>query len=167
MHIEADRVRDEILEIGGGQTAHEAAWSKNLAPGVTGRIYRKMFGRVRNVLLTGGSVVVDGCFAKRWQRTAARTHAQQYDTNFLFVECRAPRSVLEQRLRARSSAAGVPDSAWLTLLDRIEGNWEPVSELLADEYMAVDSANPLASIVGDVVARLRGSKLLAATEDLT
>ena len=165
VHVEADRVRDEILNIDSGQTAHEAAWSANLAPGVTGRVYGEMLDRARQALLAGSSVVVDGCFAWRSQRAGARTIAQECDAHFLFVECHTSRSVLEQRLRARSLAAGVSESAWFALLDRVEGRWQPVTELLANEYLRVDSSLSLASIVDHVVKNLRCPVRLVASGD--
>jgi predicted kinase/ribosome-associated translation inhibitor RaiA len=153
-HVEADQVRDEILHIESGQTAHEAAWLDNLAPGVTARVYSEMLDRAREGLLSGNSVIIDGCFALRSQRAGARSLAHECNTDFLFVECRTSRSELEQRLSARSLAAGIPDSAWLTLLNRVERRWEPVTEFSADENMWIDSARPLASTVDDVVANL-------------
>ena len=161
-HFEADAVRDEILHIESGQAAHEAAWPDNLAPGVSDRIYREMLDRARRSLLAGGSSVVDGCFARRSQRDAARAIAHGCDSRFLFVECCTSRAVLERRLRARSLEVGVRQTAWLALLDRIESRWEPVTELAADEYLPVDSARPLASIVDDVLANLSRPSALAA-----
>lgn len=166
VHVEADRVRDEILHIESGQTAHEAAWSTNLAPGVTDRIYREMLDRARQALSAGNFVVVDGCFALRSQRAGARTLARECDAHFLFVECRTSRPVLEQRLRARSLAAGVCDSAWFALLDRVESRWQSITELSEDEYLRVDSNLPLASIVDDVVAGSEFAYPLAASGDV-
>jgi predicted kinase len=152
MHVEADQVRDQTLHIEPGQRAHEACWMQNLQPGVTDRVYRKMFERARDVLSREISVVLDGCFATRSQRVDARSLAKRCGTRFMFVECRTSRSVLESRLRARSLDAGVPESTWFALLDRIESRWEPVTELPAEEYLRVDSARPLGSIVEDITA---------------
>jgi len=163
VHIEADQVRDEILQIPSSQAAHEAAWSDNLAPGVTDRIYSEMLDRAESALSKDRPAVLDGCFATHAQRVGARGLAHLYANPFLFVECRTTRSVLEQRLRDRSRATGIDESAWFPLLDRIESRWEPVTELAVDEYVKVDSELAVPMIVDDVMAHTRRGLPLAGS----
>jgi len=162
VHVEADAVRDELLEIEPGQLAHEAAWSDNLAPGVTDRVYAEVLARAARALEGAETAVVDGCFARRAQREAARAVARAADADFLFVDCMATRGVLESRLRARSREAGIAPGAWFALLDRVEARWEPVAELAAAEYLRVDSDRALAPIVGDVLAATAGEQTAKA-----
>lgn len=158
-HIEADALRDELLRIEPGQLAHEAAWADNLEPGVTDRIYREMLDRAGAALARDErAVVVDGCFARRAQRLAARAVAHAQLAPFLFVECRAPREVIERRLRARSAEAGIDASAWIELLERIEARFEPVDELTASEHLVVDSARPLRDAVARITHRTGGPR---------
>ena len=163
VHIEADTIRDELLQIGAGQDAHEAAWSDNLAPGVTDRIYRELVERARGTLRSGRSAVVDGCFAYRTQREAARSVGRECRAPFLFVECRTPRPVIEERLRARSAEAGVSHEAWLVLLDRIEKRWEAASGLAAQEYLPVDASRPLPQIVAEALVLAQRPRQVAVS----
>lgn len=154
-YVEADAVRDEIMAIGSGQAAHEAAWPQNLAPGATERIYTALFDRARVLLETGRDVVLDGCFASHEQRSAARALAQSAGARFCFAECRADESTLRERLHARSAASGLDPQAWLLLLERIESRWEPASELAPSEHLILDTGGSLGEALGSLGEHLR------------
>lgn len=154
VHIEADRIRDEILGIGSGPAAHQRAWPQNLAAGVTAEIYAELMARGRNILARGGRPILDGCFARRAQRQQAQALASAHDARFLFVECHAEAGKRRERLVARSAASCVAPEGWLALLERIEGRWEPVSELRPLDHLRVDTSRPIAAAVEELLLRL-------------
>jgi predicted kinase len=164
-HLEADVVRDELLGIGPDQAAHEAAWAENMATGLTARIYAEMLGRARMLRHGPCAIVVDGCFARREHRLAARALARDADRPFTFVECVVPSGTLTERLQARSQHAGVAEDAWLELLTHLQERWEPVVELPGDEHLIVDCTRPLDESVEsvlDLIAARRENALRAS-----
>lgn len=139
LHI-ADGIRDEILY--SAKPSIEEAWTRSSAEGFTDEVYNEMFRRTRRSLREGRAVVVDGCFGTRALRDALREIANEYRAEFLFIECRCDREVIERRLAERSQSAGMDPSGWLHLLDRFEENWQPVEELDAEQHLLIDTGRP-------------------------
>lgn len=154
--VVTDRAREVLAKpLGGSATnGHEAAWLRQFAPGFTEEIYAAVLERARRELAAGRPVVVDGCFASRGLRAAARKLAREIRVPFLFVECRATPGLLRRRLVLRALEQDVDPAAWLGLLDSLLECWQPVDELDEAQHLVVDTAQPLDVNVSRVVERL-------------
>ena len=95
-------------------------------------------------------MILDTTFVSRDYRRHARELASRFGAAFLFVECRAPESVLRERLRGRTG--GVSD-AREDLLERFLRAREPATELPPEERMVVDTTRSVEAAVAEILAR--------------
>jgi predicted kinase len=151
--IDADRTRKHLFNVRASEPLSAEAFAGAYAPASSGRVYRELASRARDVLQSGRPVVLDASFRSRAERLAIRELATELGTDFLFIECRAPRPVLEHRLAQREH----PESALVTdarlpLLDAFLNSYEPVNELDAHEHLVIDSTQPLDASVARVLA---------------
>jgi uncharacterized protein len=114
------------------------------------RVRAELLRRGARVLESGRSVILDTTFVSREYRRQARELAQRFAAAFLFVECRAPESVLRERLRGRTG--GVSD-AREDLLDRFLRALEPATELPPEERLVVDTTRNVVEAVAEIRRR--------------
>ncbi len=114
------------------------------------RVRDELLRRGARVLESGRSVILDTTFVSREYRRHARELAQRFAAAFLFVECRAPESVLRERLRGRTG--GVSD-AREDLLDRFLRAVEPPTELPPEERLVVDTTRSAEEAVAEIRRR--------------
>ena len=149
--IGSDRTRKAMLGIDPAHHQDDPAFAGAYRPGVTEQVYGELRRRARVVLTSGRSVVLDASFGAREQRRAARALAGALGVPFLFVECVAPREVVEERLRRRRSAGAesVSDGR-LEILDQFLARWqriEPDEEAtLARIDTSIEGADSLAAL---------------------
>jgi aminoglycoside phosphotransferase family enzyme/predicted kinase len=115
--------------------------------------YRELLRRAELVLASGRPVIIDASFSGAQQRKQAKELARTLGVPFLFAECQSSDEAVRARLSARESQAGVSD-ARLPLLEAFRNAYEPVRELSAHEYMALDSEAALAQTAAPLLARL-------------
>jgi FMN phosphatase YigB (HAD superfamily)/predicted kinase len=152
VRFEADRVRDDLLREPDTGPVHEAHWWRAFESGVEGEIYRELLRRAEVQLSAGGTVVLDGCFARAHQRLEARALALTHGVGFLFVECRVPLEVSRLRLVARDAQRG--GSGWQAIFDDLSERWESVSELASREHVVVRSEGAIDGVLAPIEARL-------------
>jgi len=128
----------------GAASIYSAAFSE--------RVRNELLRRGARVLESGRSVILDTTFVSRNYRRHARELASRFGAAFLFVECRAPESVLRQRLRGRTG--GVSD-AREDLLERFLRAREPATELLPEERMVVDTTRGAEAAVAEILNRAK------------
>jgi predicted kinase len=106
------------------------------------------------VVGSGRGVVLDATFRARDLRRRARDLARQHGRQFLFVETVCDEATLRERLRRRAAGPSVSD-AGEPLLERIRAEFEPVTELGADEHLRVDTSGPSEAAVRVALTVLR------------
>jgi len=114
----------------------------------------ELLRRGARVLESRRSVILDTTFVSREYRRHARELAHRFAAAFLFVECRAPESVLRERLRARTG--GVSD-AREDLLDRFLRAVEPATELPGEERLVVDTTRSAEEAVAEIRRRVEAT----------
>jgi predicted kinase len=129
-------------EAKGAASIYSAAFSE--------RVRDELLRRGARVLESGRSVILDTTFVSRNYRRHARELASRFGAAFLFVECRAPESVLRERLRGRTG--GVSD-AREDLLDRFLRAREPATELPPEERLVVDTTRSAEEVVAEILGR--------------
>jgi aminoglycoside phosphotransferase family enzyme/predicted kinase len=118
----------------------------------TARTYREMLHRAELVLRSGREVILDGTFRTPRLRLAARALAARHGRRFLFLAVDADDETLLARLRAREGAAGVISDARASLLPWFRSQYQPPTELGADELVPIDGRVPPDAIVAGIEA---------------
>jgi aminoglycoside phosphotransferase family enzyme/predicted kinase len=140
-----------------------------LAPGASsgsppqGGIYTREFNErtyawlmdCAGAALTGGeSIVVDAAFLRRGERLAALELANRQDCEIVILHCRAPMTILRERVAARSAAQDDASEAGLAVLARQPDLWEPFAGEERAVEVEVDTTD--AAAVESVLGRLSG-----------
>ncbi len=128
------------------------------AAGATEQTFARLADLARTVLTAGESVIVDATFLRRALRQSFRDLAIEGGVPLAIVTCRAPRSVLEQRVRNRRGDASEAD---LQVLAHQIDQYEPVGCDEADRCFTLDTDCPpgrLRTEVVQVVAALRDDR---------
>jgi predicted kinase len=148
----ADRIRDQQLHGVRAREVHESAWAEAFEAGFHERVYAALLHRADCALGSGRAVVIDGCFAFRRDRAAARSLALRHGVPFRFVECRVDSAVQRTRLAERdaSSARG----GWRVIARDVDAEWQPVSEIPDAERVTIDTSGLLAESLACVAARI-------------
>jgi FMN phosphatase YigB (HAD superfamily)/predicted kinase len=159
--LEADRIRGTLLRaIEQDEAGAEARWRRDLSPEFETDIYRDLLRRADESLQRRESLVIDGCFPRRWQREAARALAARHGLTALFVACRVPESTLRDRLAERDRVAGRP--VWATIQANLAKRYEPPDELSTADRMEVCTDGPVEPLVEEILLRLESHRPTAA-----
>jgi uncharacterized protein len=140
--IEADRTRKSVLGVNVLRPLDAPAWSGPYSPAFSERVYDELFRRAGVVLASGRPVVLDASFRSAPLRRMARDLAKAHGLPFRFIECRATADVCRQRLAERSRRRTVSDGR-LEIFDAFCAQYEPVTELPADEHVVLDTTRPI------------------------
>ena len=140
--VDSDRTRKFLLGVHPEDPIHVPAWQGAYAPEATEAVYAELLRRAAVVLESGRPVILDASFSRRRHREAAHRLAADHGAPFRFVECRAKRATLEERLRHRSLRPAVTDGR-LEILDDFAARWESVDELAGHDVQVLDTSQPL------------------------
>ena len=143
VHLAADAIRKHLAGVGHHETAPAEAYTEEF----TEKVQAELLRRARVVLETHRSVVLDTTFCAASLRKRAKDLAREMAALFHFFECRAPETVLRERLRAREG--GLSD-AREELLPRFLEAWETEDELDVGEKTVIDTTRPVQEL-GDLV----------------
>ncbi|MCA9691608.1 MAG: AAA family ATPase [Myxococcales bacterium] len=151
--LSSDLTRKQLVGVDPTTPVHDEAWSGIYTLDATERVYRELLRRAAVVLRSGRPVIVDASFRTRALRGRVRALAAELGAPLRVLECRAPRHVLEARLRARAEQGGVSDGR-LEILDDFLARWEEIDELAAEEHLTLDTSRPLAETLKALAAAL-------------
>jgi putative hydrolase of the HAD superfamily len=146
-HIEADRVRRRVLV-----RDHEGDPIEGLMPGIESETYAELLRLAAQEIDACRPVVLDACFPRRDERRAVWELARSHGWTFLFVECRAPRESVRERLVARDREAG--RAGWQEIHDSLASRFEPADARDSFAQLQVSGAGPVEVAVDTVVAAL-------------
>lgn len=149
--LSLDAIRKELFGVGAGKACVVPFGTGIYTPEAGRLAYGRMMLEAQEFLRKGRSVILDATFADRAHRNHARTLAEDEDANLVFVECRAPRGVLEKRLAAREAEAGVSDARLEHLDAFVErfDSWEPSNRVCR---IPVDTSGPVGDALTEVLA---------------
>jgi len=157
LHLRSDVERKRLA----GLAAHEDSRSPPDAGIYTrefnDRTYTRLHECAAAVLAAGEAVIVDAAFLRRDERRRFLDLARKRDSPFAIVHCRAPGTVLRDRVAARSNARSDASEAGLDVLARQPGYWEPFDSHEQLRVVAVDTSSPSASALAlEQLAALAG-----------
>ena len=148
--IDSDRTRKALADVPATEQAPAHAYSGAF----TLQTYEELFRRADVVLGSRRGVILDATFRERDLRLRARELATRHGRPFRFVEAVCDDATLRARLRARAATGGSVSDATEDLLERVRREFEPVTELEADEHVRVPTTRPLTTQVHAVRSTL-------------
>jgi aminoglycoside phosphotransferase family enzyme/predicted kinase len=147
--LSSDRTRKALAGVHATERAPERAYSKAFSE----RTFDELFRRAAVVLESGRGVVLDATFRERGLRLRARDLARRHGRRFVFAETVCDEATLRERLRRRAAGPSVSD-AGEGLLERVRAEFDPVTELAADQHVRIDTSGPPGSAVRAVLAAI-------------
>lgn len=109
--------------------------------GTTARTYGRLLDAARAGLSAGWPVLVDAAFLRTDERMQFATLAESMSVPFAIVECRAPLSLLRQRVAHRQASGGDASEADLSVLERLQAVDEPLTEAESSHALVADAAS--------------------------
>ena len=142
-HLSSDIVRKELA----GMEPLERAPAELYTEADSVHTYSELGARASGV----GGAVVDATFRRRSHRAA---FSEAFGGAALFVECRAPRSVVEQRARSRETDPARVSDATAGIAAAQATEFEPLDEVPAARHLLMRTDRPLDQIVLDLETAL-------------
>jgi predicted kinase len=148
-HLSTDLTRKQLLRVPATQRASSAAYTAEWHA----RTYAELGRRAVQELSSLRGVIVDGTFRHRADRDS---FADSFDgaAPVLFIECRAPRSVLRHRAGLRQRDPMHVSDADEAVVAREAGVFDPLDEVPARAHVALRTDRPVDEIVNDALALL-------------
>ena len=120
-------------------------------PAARARVYETLVAEAEMALASGRGVVADATFLRAADRGRLAAAARRERRPYVFVECRAPETIVHARLLRRETERPVSDARWNTYLEQRE-RWEPFG---ADEpHVVVDTGGDVAQARATACRRL-------------
>lgn len=122
---------------------------------LTQATYRTLLERAAQHLDQGRSVILDATFLDPAWREAAAALAREHRTPAILIECRCPMAIVQERLRYRAQEPGqVSEATWSIYLEQRARYGETLSAPPGVEHLVVDTAQPAALALDNVLTRL-------------
>ncbi len=152
--MHSDAVRKQLAGLAPTQASPDA-WGQGLyGAQASEATYRALHQGAEARLAQGDSVLVDASFREDDRRREFLDLARRYGARPLFVEVRADRRVLLERLARRQAQGGSISDGRPELLDQQAASWQDASALLTEHGLLVDGGSELEYKVRAVLARL-------------
>jgi aminoglycoside phosphotransferase family enzyme/predicted kinase len=152
--VSSDQTRKELLGVDPHERHHDAYNHGAYAPSITDRTYEAMVRRAESLLANGHSVVLDGCFTRRDQRAPALELATRVGVSYLVLDCRAPESLIRERLDGRlEKGTSVSDGRWEIYRQQLE-RFEPPDEVPTEKRIILDRSKPVEVLVNELLDHL-------------
>jgi predicted kinase len=141
-------IRKELAGVPVDQRASESIYDESS----TTQTYDDLLVEVLEITGATGGAVVDATFGKRHRRMALADSLRGSGARVLFIECRAPESVLRKRAagRERSPERG-SDATW-TIIGRQIEEFEPLEEVPARDHLVLRTDRPIEEASAEVEA---------------
>jgi uncharacterized protein len=147
-HLASDVVRKRLWGVEPTARAPADAYTPSASEGT----YSELGRRARAALAAGRGVIVDATFRFRRDRAAFLSELGGEDS--LFVQCRAPATVLAERAAEREADAKQVSDADLAQVERQQREFEPLDELAGERCAVLCTDRPVDELVDKVAALL-------------
>jgi len=145
--LSSDVVRKQLAGVPSGRRAPAGTYSSEW----NARTYSELGRRAADEALTHGGAVIDATFRHGADREAFGSSFEAA-APLLFVECRAPRSVLRARAVDRQRDHSRASDADLSVVIREEAAWGPLDEVPADAHLVLRTDRSVAETLDDLVS---------------
>ena len=157
-HLSSDVIRKRLA----GLEPAQAAPPETYADEASRRTYAEL-GRMVAARSSEGGVVVDATFRRRADREAFGDAAGRAAELAVFVECRAPASVLLDRVRRRRPGDDASD-ATAGIVESQVAEFEPLDEVRAGRHLPLRADRAVDEVLADLEAAL-DARLLGGAPD--
>lgn len=121
------------------------------------RVYERLFGAARTMLVAGHNVILDAAFLSRADRAAASDIARKCECTAVILAVSAPLEIMRQRVRARERSAADASEAGLQVLEHQLTIVDPVTDGEAAQIVRLENvANvDVAAVASGIKARAK------------
>lgn len=157
LHVRSDVERKRLAGLGPLDDSRSPPDAGIYTLEFNARTYDRLVECAGAALAGGEPVIVDAAFLRTAERLRFLRLAEDRGLPFSIVHCRAPRTVLRERLAARSAARDDASEAGLAVLDRQPSYWEPFGRAEHAHVVEVETDDPAAvSAAGARLAAIAG-----------
>ena len=148
-HLSSDVTRKRVAGIEPGERAPSALYSSD----VNRSTYAELGRLAATEASARGGALVDATFRHRADRDA---FAERFAgaAPLLFVECRAPASVLAARARVRERSPERVSDASLEIVVRESSSWEPLEEVRPSARVTLRTDRPVQALLSDLACAI-------------
>jgi aminoglycoside phosphotransferase family enzyme/predicted kinase len=145
-HLGSDQVRKELSGIRVAERAPPRAYDREH----TQRTYAELAARAAAAVESHGGAIVDATFSNRAHRAMLLRAVEERGARVLWVECWAPREVLQQRaaVRERGPEHG-SDATWPVIAAQLETR-DPLDEIAAGSLLSLRTDRPVDACLEDL-----------------
>ena len=115
--------------------------------------YQALGQRAAAALRTDGGAIVDATFRRRSHRTAFADGCPAGTTS-VYIECRVPADIVEQRARQREEDPQHVSDATPEIATALGHSFEPLDEVQSERHITLRTDRPVNQIMADVIALL-------------
>jgi predicted kinase len=112
----------------------------------TRRTYERMHALARVALQSGWPTIVDAAFLRRSERDRFAALASEVGAPFAILDCRAPLSLLRERVAARVARGDDPSEADLVVLERLAVAVQPLDDTERAYALTADAEQPIDAV---------------------
>jgi aminoglycoside phosphotransferase family enzyme/predicted kinase len=153
VHISSDVTRKRLAGIPESEHRYEEPASGIYSLEWSRKTYDSIFSQSADILNDGASVILDAAFLRQSERERASTMAQELSADYMVVECRLSPELTQKRLLQRLGEVSASDGRWETYQKQI-GWFEPVTGIAPEAYALIDTSQPLAQNIRQVLDRI-------------
>lgn len=154
--VQTDAVRKEMLRIPPSEHRYEGFGEGIYSAEFSRRTYARTLEIALEKLQSAGSVIVDGSYKSREERSRVFEAARRAGAAVFVVECTCPEAIVEARLKARESAGGdISDGRW-EIFQAQKEDFEKIDEIPEGSHLVVDTSLEAGTSALEVLKRLSG-----------
>ena len=121
---------------------------------LTNRVYASLLAEAKRLLLMGRGVILDATFGELSQRRLAIEMARQAAVQLMFIECRADKEVIIQRLMERArDPQRISDATVETYLAQLK-EFDALNEVPPEQYHVVNTFGDLRAEAMEIERRV-------------
>ena len=137
-----------------GLAPHEPAPAASYGDELSTKTYTELGVAARATARRSRGALVDATFRRARDRRAFQGALRDEGENVVFVECRAPRRVLIDRVRARAAGGGSVSDATAEIAEKQLHELEPLAEVDAERRVVMRTDRPLDEVVDELMSFL-------------
>ncbi len=151
-YYNSDRIRKELAGLSVTAPQQESFNAGIYSSEFSKKTYDALLCQAAAALSLGRSVILDGSYQAKGERSRVHELARKHEASLIFVLCRCPEELLRERMTMRAQdPLAVSDGRWEIYLQQ-KANFDQPDELSASELLTIDTNAP----VGSLLTRLQG-----------
>ncbi len=135
--LDSDVVRKELAGLAPTSSARADLNAGIYTPEFSDRTYQELRRRAQEALTQGHSVAIAATFVKAHRRAEFLEMASEIGAPIRFLECRIPRDLAMERIKARTDD---PSDATAEVYDTLATAWEPLSPQLRQIHEVISTS---------------------------